>query len=204
MRLAHALSSDLPPQSGAGAPTVHTAPSELPLDFTSVYDHYFDEVLHWIRAFGGPEAELEDLAQEVFVVVRRKLRAFDGGNLPGWLYKIAKLTVRDHGRRAWFRRIFRGSRAVELDQMPSAAGDPEEALAQRETQRLFYHLVGKMSTRRRETFLLYEVEGYSGEEIARMQDVPLNTVWTRLHHARKEFLARVQAQMSSTERQGRS
>jgi DNA-directed RNA polymerase specialized sigma24 family protein len=61
-----------------------------------------------------------------------------------------------------------------------------------------------MSTRRRETFLLYEVEGYSGEEIARMQDVPVNTVWTRLHHARKEFLARVQAQMSLTEGQGRS
>jgi RNA polymerase sigma-70 factor (ECF subfamily) len=204
MRLAHALSSDLPPESGASAPAVCAAPSELPLDFTGVYDRYFDEVLRWIRAFGGPEAELEDLAQEVFVVVRRKLRAFDGGNLPGWLYKIAKLTVRDHGRRAWFRRIFRGSRAVDFDQMPSAAGDPEETLAQRENQHLFYRLVGQMSTRRRETFLLYEVEGYSGEEIARMQDVPVNTVWTRLHHARKEFLAKVQAQMSSTERQGRS
>jgi RNA polymerase sigma-70 factor (ECF subfamily) len=204
MRLAHALNSDLPPESGASAPALRVALSELPLDFTSVYDRYFDEVLRWIRAFGGPEAELEDLAQEVFVVVRRKLRAFDGGNLPGWLYKIAKLTVRDHGRRAWFRRIFRGPRAVDLDQMPSAGRDPEEALAQRENQRLFYRLVGEMSTRRRETFLLYEVEGYSGEEIARMQDVPVNTVWTRLHHARKEFLARVQAQMSLTERQGRS
>ena len=204
MRLAHALSSDLPPESGASAPAVRTAPAELPLDFTSVYDRYFDDVLHWIRAFGGPEAELEDLAQEVFVVVRRKLRAFDGGNLPGWLYKIAKLTARDHGRRAWFRRIFRDSRAMDFDQMPSTTGDPEEALAQRENQRLFYRLVGEMSTRRRETFLLYEVEGYSGEEIARMQEVPVNTVWTRLHHARKEFLAKVQAQMSSTERQGRS
>ncbi len=31
-------------------------------------------------------------------------------------------------------------------------------------------------------------QNYSGEEIAEMQGIPLNTVWTRLHHARKEFL----------------
>ena len=35
--------------------------------------------------------------------------------------------------------------------------------------------------------MLFEIEGYSGEEIARIQDVPLGTVWTRLHLARKEF-----------------
>ena len=45
-----------------------------------------------------------------------------------------------------------------------------------------------MSDVRRTTFILFEVEGYSGEEIAELQGIPLNTVWTRLHHARKEFL----------------
>ena len=202
VRLAQAISRDLSLESGERAPMVRTAASELPLDFTKVYDRYFDEVLRWIRAFGGPGAELEDLAQEVFVVVRRKLRSFEGGNLPGWLYKIAKLTVRDHGRRAWFRRIFRGSRAIDFDQLPSATRDPEAALVARENQRLFYRLVGELSERRRETFLLYEVEGYSGEEIARMQDVPINTVWTRLHHARKEFVAKVKAEMPQAEREG--
>jgi RNA polymerase sigma-70 factor, ECF subfamily len=163
----------------------------LPLDFTAVYDRHFHDVLRWIRAFGGPEAELEDLAQEVFVVVRRKLPSFDGGNLPGWLYKIAKLTVRDHTRRAWFRRIFRSRRAVEFDDLASVSGDPEALLASRENQRLFYRLVGQMSERRRETFVLFEVEGFTCEEIARLQNVPVGTVWTRLHHARKEFIAKV-------------
>ena len=166
VQLAPTLQSDLPPQPGSPTPLASAASLELPLDFTRVYDRHFDDVLRWIRTFGGPEADLEDLAQEVFVVVRRKLRTFDGGNLPGWLYKIAKLTVRDQGRRAWFRRIFRGPHAVDFDQMPSGLSDPEAALATREDQRLFYRLVGEMSERRRETFLLYEVEGYSGEEIA--------------------------------------
>jgi len=164
---------------------------ELPLDFTAVYDRYFHDVLRWIRALGGPEGELEDLAQEVFVVVRRKLSSFDGGNLAGWLYKIAKLMARDHTRRAWFRRIFRGRRAIEFDELASVSGDPEALLAARENQRLFYRLVGQMSERRRATFVLFEVEGYSCEEIARLQNVPVGTVWTRLHHARKEFVAKV-------------
>ena len=164
-----------------------------PIDFTAVYDRYFGDVLRWLRAFGSPEADLEDVAQEVFVVVRRKLSSFHGGNLPGWLYKIAKLTAQDYGRRAWFRRIFHGKREIELDALPSVSKDPEALLAQRENQRIFYRLVGQMSALRRETFLLYEVEGYSGEEIAELHNVPVGTVWTRLHHARKELIARVRA-----------
>jgi RNA polymerase sigma-70 factor, ECF subfamily len=170
-----------------------TETSGLPLDFTAVYDRYFHEVLRWIRAFGGPEADMEDLAQEVFVVVRRKLARFDGANLPGWLYGIAKLTVRDHGRRAWFRRIFRGRRNVEFDELACESDDPEALMLARENRRLFYRLVGQMSERRRETFILFEVEGMTCEEIARLQGVPVGTVWTRLHHARKDFIAKVKA-----------
>jgi RNA polymerase sigma-70 factor, ECF subfamily len=166
---------------------------DLPLDFTTVYNQHFDEVLRWIRALGGPEADLEDLAQEVFVVVRRQLRSFDGGNLLGWLHKIARLTVRDHSRRAWFRRIFRGPKDVEFDKIEAVSGDPETLLVSCEDRRLFYRLVGQMSELRRETFVLFEVEGMSCEEIARLQNVPVGTVWTRLHHARKEFVAKVRA-----------
>jgi RNA polymerase sigma-70 factor (ECF subfamily) len=49
-----------------------------------------------------------------------------------------------------------------------------------------------MSETRRATFMLFEIEGYSGEEIAGMQGIPVATVWTRLHHARKEFFALVE------------
>ncbi len=37
--------------------------------------------------------------------------------------------------------------------------------------------------------MLFEIEGLSGDEIARIQSVPLNTVWTRLYHARRDFAA---------------
>jgi RNA polymerase sigma-70 factor (ECF subfamily) len=44
-----------------------------------------------------------------------------------------------------------------------------------------------MSDMQRTAFVLFEIEGYSGEEIAELEQIPVNTVWTRLHHARKRF-----------------
>jgi RNA polymerase sigma-70 factor, ECF subfamily len=190
VRLVSAAQSEA---SRAGTTTPDQA--HAPLDFAAVYDRHFADILRWARALGAPESEWEDLAQEVFVIVRRKLDDFDGGNLAGWLYTITKLTVRDHGRRAWFRRIFRGSEPFEFDRQASVTVDPEQAFEAREKRRLFYRLVAGMSRTLRETFLLYEVEGYSGDEIASFQNIPIGTVWTRLHHARKEFVSRVKAQM---------
>ena len=66
--------------------------------------------------------------------------------------------------------------------------DPSELFERKEAEGLLHGLLGQMSEVRRTTFILFEIEGYSGEEIADMQGIPLNTVWTRLHHARKEFL----------------
>jgi RNA polymerase sigma-70 factor, ECF subfamily len=44
---------------------------------------------------GAPEAEREDLVHDVFIVVHRRLHDFDGENLAGWLYQIARHRVRD-------------------------------------------------------------------------------------------------------------
>ena len=64
-----------------------------------------------------PGSDTEDLAQEIFLVVRRKLDRFDGGNLAGWLYRITQLTVRDHRRRAWFKNLILRRRDVDLAPM---------------------------------------------------------------------------------------
>jgi RNA polymerase sigma-70 factor (ECF subfamily) len=160
-----------------------------PADFRAVYDGWFDEVSRWIRALGGPDADREDIVQEVFLVVRRRLPAFDGANLPAWLYRITRRQVRDFRRRAWVRHIFSKARVAEPDALPHAEASPAAALERKEKQRVLYALLLKMKEERRTTFVLFEVEGLSGEEIARIQGVPVNTVWTRLHHARKEFFA---------------
>jgi RNA polymerase sigma-70 factor, ECF subfamily len=158
-------------------------------DFRAVYDDWFVEVSRWIRALGGLEADRDDIVQEVFLVVRRRLPSFDGVNLPAWLYRITRRQVRDFRRRTWVKHIFTRLRIDEPDALPHAGGSPAMALEQKENQCLLYAVLDKMQADRRSAFVLFEIEGLSGDEIARIQNVPLNTVWSRLHHARKEFFA---------------
>jgi RNA polymerase sigma-70 factor (ECF subfamily) len=158
------------------------------LEFDDVYGGHFHDVVRWARALGGPDADLDDLAQEVFLVVERRLHEFDGRNLGGWLYRITALVVSAHRRRAWFRHVFMRPRDVELDGFTAQTGDPGSALEHKERQRLLYRVLGRMSAKRREAFALFEIEQMSGEEIAQLVGVPVATVWTRLHHARKDFL----------------
>jgi RNA polymerase sigma-70 factor (ECF subfamily) len=158
-------------------------------DFRAIYDDWFVEVSRWIRALGGVEADRDDIVQEVFMVVRRRLPSFDGVNLPAWLYRITRRQVRDFRRRTWVKHIFTRLRIDEPDALPHAGGSPAMALEQKENQRLLYAVLAKMQADRRSAFVLFEIEGLAGEEIARIQNIPLNTVWSRLHHARKEFFA---------------
>lgn len=155
--------------------------------FREIYENWFEHILKWLYAFGVPSSDTEDLAQEIFLVVRRKLSRFDGTNLAGWLYRITQLTVRDHRRRSWFKNLVVRRREIDMSELSHGGESPERRYEQRENRRIFQELMDKMSEKRRTTFVLFEVEGYSGQEIAEMHDVPLGTVWTRLHHARKDF-----------------
>jgi RNA polymerase sigma-70 factor, ECF subfamily len=157
-------------------------------DFDSVYGRYFHLVASWIHALGGPDADVEDVAQEVFVVVGRKLERFDGKNIRAWLYTITARMVRDHRRRAWFRHV---RTRDSLDELPRTGPDVVEQLAQAQARRLLYRLLDQMDERRRSVFVFYEIEGYKGEEIAELLEIPLATVWSRLKRARQEFVARV-------------
>ncbi len=163
--------------------------SGVPEDFSTIYSQWFHEVARWVRALGGLAIDHEDVTQEVFMVVRKKLHLFDGQNISAWLYSIAVLAVRQHRRRAWVRRVVLG----DHEEPPHSDGStgPAALLERKEERRVLVQLLSRMKEVRRTTFILFEVDGMSGEEIARLQGVPLATVWTRLHYARKEFMSLV-------------
>src|SRR6188508_686476 len=171
-----------------GAPSWHSDAMDTHDDrFAALYDAWFDEVLRWIGALGMPDSEAEDLAQEVFLVVNRKLSTFDGRNEAGWLYRITELTVRDHRHRAWFKNLFRRRQDVDLETVARVEGSPTLAHEHEQDRVVLQRLLAKMSTKLRSTFVLFEIDGRSGEEIAAIQDIPCATVWTRLHNARRVF-----------------
>jgi RNA polymerase sigma-70 factor (ECF subfamily) len=161
-----------------------------------VYRDCFVHVARWVRSLGANDADIEDLTQEVFIIVRRKLEQFDGRNLPGFLYRITERTVRDYRRSAWIRNLFRNRRP--LPELAATGVDGLDAIQQRERRTTLEAILAKMSEKRRTTFVLFEIEGYSGDEIAQIQSLPVETVWTRLHHARKDFV-RLVAELPSAD-----
>lgn len=157
------------------------------LDFRAVYEAWFDPVCRWARALGGPGADVEDVAQEVFLVVRRKLPHFHADNLGGWLYRITAGKVRDARRLAWVRHLIFGASAGD-DRVEEGPG-PVELLERKDDERRLYRLLDQLSDKRRRVLVLAEIEGLSGDEIARLEGIPVATARTRLHHARRDFVA---------------
>jgi RNA polymerase sigma-70 factor, ECF subfamily len=155
-------------------------------EFRAVYDAWFDDVARWVRALGGTRADQDDLVQEVFVVVHRRLGDFDGQNLPGWLYRIASHQVRDFRRLRWIKNVI--MRSVPLThRIASPEPTALTVLETREKQELLERLLSKLNEAQRAAFVLFEIDGYSGEEIAQIQQVPINTVRARIHRARQKL-----------------
>jgi RNA polymerase sigma-70 factor (ECF subfamily) len=172
-----------------------------PLSFEAVYHAYFQQVVRWMRAMMIPPADIEDAAQEVFLVAQRKLSGFRGDNLAGWLYRIADLTARNYRRLAWFKHLFAHQPSDDVLDALTMGSTPAVTLEQKEDQQALAHMFSRMSAKRRETLLMFEVEGYSGAEIASLHGVPIKTVWTRLHHARKDLVAMVATARKQRERE---
>jgi RNA polymerase sigma-70 factor (ECF subfamily) len=158
-----------------------------PRDFESVYNHTYKEVLRWIRALGGPSSDQDDLVQEIFLIVHRKLPDFDGLNLAAWLYRITAHRVRDYRRLAWFRHVLANG-ALSIEKVESTDPNPLVVLETVEKRRQLERLLSKLGSRLRATFVLFEVEGYTAEEIADLQAVSVNTVRARIHRARKKLI----------------
>jgi RNA polymerase sigma-70 factor (ECF subfamily) len=172
-------------QEGDARPTL---PTSIAWSFDELYEAFFGHVHRWTRALGAPAAEREDLVQDVFMVVHRRLPDFDGGNVVGWLYQITRRRVRDFRRRHWMR-LFLSSPPEES--LVSSIESPDAQLEDRQRDATLLHLISKLPEVQRAAFVLFEIDGYSGEEIARLQDVPINTVWARVRKARQRLAGHV-------------
>src|SRR5207302_11374975 len=152
--------------------------------FRALYDAHFDQVWRACRRLGLPEADAEDAAQDTFVVAMRKLSNFDNGKLPTWLYRIAANLVSARHRK---RRVREALRALWLRGDEPQAPSAEQAYQVREAGRHVSEVLARMAPKKREVFALFELEGLTGEEIAERVGCKVDTVWTRLYHARRDF-----------------
>jgi RNA polymerase sigma-70 factor (ECF subfamily) len=154
------------------------------LGFDALYEAEFDFVYRVVARLGG-HGHVEDLVQEVFVVVSRRLADYRGeGRVTTWLFRIAYRVVGAHIRRDRLqRRILELFGAEHAPPQPFAVMDAERAADAHHV----HAALGRLSFEKRSALVLFEVEGWSCEEIAEALEIPLGTVYTRLHHARRDF-----------------
>jgi RNA polymerase sigma-70 factor (ECF subfamily) len=146
---------------------------------------YYPVASRFLRRMGISASELDDACQEVFVQVFRYLARFEQrADFRTWLYKLClsqssrvRRRRRLHQALDWLRRRDPSLREAAVEPEWSAS-----AVALRVKQAL-----DQMKPMHKEVFVLFELEGIPGEEIARILRCPPVTVRRRLHYARQEF-----------------
>jgi RNA polymerase sigma-70 factor, ECF subfamily len=172
---------------------------ERSLPFARVYKEYFGFVWRSARSLGVRPSALDDVVQEVFVVVHRRLDEFEGRSaLRTWLSGILLNVVRHH-RRSVVRKSpheLEQDDPYDPDELASGASDPYETAVQAEGTRLLQHLLDGLDDEKREVLVLAELEEFSVPEIAEALALKLPTAYSRLRLAREQLqhsLARYRA-----------
>lgn len=152
-----------------------------PPRFHAVVDRHFDAVAAFLARRVGPDAA-EDLAQEVFVTAFRKRAKFDARyeSARPWLLGIATRAVASHRRAE--------RRQLALYQRVAAHDVPAAHVRADFDPHLLAGLTG-LARRDRDALLLHVWGDLAYEEVAQALDVPVGTVRSRIHRARRQLTA---------------
>lgn len=154
--------------------------------FEAIYREHFRFVWRSLRRLGVPESDVSDAAQDVFLVVHRRLEEFQGrSKMTTWLYGISLNVARDRKKLAHNRR--RSSDDGPLDEAADESIDIAAEAERRQGLRLLESLLDALPLEQRAVFTLFEMDGLSGDAIAEMLDIPVGTVHSRLRLAREAF-----------------
>lgn len=144
-------------------------------------------VAAFLRRLGVPAADIDDLVQEVFLVVHRKGGYEVGPAQPrSWLGAIA-VRVASTRRRSQNRRRENLDESA-FDLAADLAAGPEDVMQARQRLGRVEAALSSLDEDHRGVFVLYELEGESCQAIAHAFDVPVGTIYSRLHNARRRFM----------------
>lgn len=151
--------------------------------FDDVYATHVAFVWRTLRTFGVTDSGIEDAVQDVFVVVHRRLREWEGrAAITTWLFAIARRVASSHRRRGGKR-----DRTEPMVDEPAGVADTFAAMSRAEAVAKVMAILDRMDDDKRTVFALVELEQLSVPEVARMLDINLNTAYSRLRLARQAF-----------------
>ena len=167
------------------------------LDFDTVYETCVDFAWQTVRRMGVCAADADDVVQEAFIIVHRRLAHFEGrAQIKTWVFKILMNLVRHYWRTHQRKPGDQAADKPAVLETLVAGHDPATTLEKLEALRILDRLLAQLDDDKREVFVLAEFEQMTAVEIAEIVDVSPNTVSSRLRAARHEFerlLARFRA-----------
>lgn len=165
--------------------------------FEALVVKYQRRIAKHVARYVRNASDVEDVVQEVFIRAYRGLPSFRGGSaFYTWLYRVAANTALSFLER---NRTFEplgdqdpDERADAADPIGSPGEDPERLVMANQIAEALERGLRHLQPALLEALTLYEVEGKSYSEIARMVDIPIGTVRTRIFRAREALARRLQ------------
>jgi len=162
------------------------------LDFEQLYREHAAFLGRVIVRLVGDGPHADDILQETFVAAMTGADQFGGRSSPRtWLYGIASNLCKKHWRRKMrdgrLRALLRPA-ALLFGKAPT----PERRIDLNQAIGVARSALDELPIAQREAFVLFELEGLNGEEIAILTHTPLATVWSRLSRGRARFLRNVE------------
>jgi RNA polymerase sigma-70 factor, ECF subfamily len=155
--------------------------------FRQLFDETVASVHRHLSLLLGPDQDVDDLVQLVFLNVFSAIKTFRGtASFSTWLFRVtinvANQELRQRGRR---RRL--NSALTEAGHVRLGATHHTPEL-QIHLQQQIYEILDQLPVKKRETYILYMYEGYSLEEIADLLGSSVSTIGSRLQSARREIV----------------
>ena len=152
--------------------------------FDQVYEEHFSFVWRSLLRLGVSQANVDDAAQDVFLVVHRRLPGFEGrSSLKTWLFGVAQRVAMNYRRRE--------QRAHSEDPVPQSLLDrrscPEQQTESARAAQFIDGFLEELDDAKRVVFILMELEQMTAPETAEVLGIKVNTVYSRLRAARAAF-----------------
>jgi RNA polymerase sigma-70 factor (ECF subfamily) len=157
-------------------------------DEQSLYDELYRthqaRIMRLCRLLLKDSQEAEEAVQEVFLKLVRAGKAQEVNMVwAAWLTRVAVNTCRDRRRSRWWRWWQEESMELGEMQIPTKDPNPEERIVSREERERIWSFFHKLSARQQEVFVLRYVDGWSGEEVAKLLGMTEGTVKRHLFRA---------------------
>lgn len=153
------------------------------LTVAGVFHQYAPFAWRILRRLGVAEADADDVCQEVFVTVHRRLAEFEGrSSVRTWVYGICMRTASDYRKRVRARHEVAPDAHLDL----AVAPGQEDDLSLTQARSVLDRILDGLDDDRRAVFVLYEIEELPMTDVCGILGCPLQTAYSRLHSARSE------------------